>query len=207
MVNELYVAVIHRPVAGAAATLVSRALARAQRSVQALELSDALDTCAKLAQTVQASLARYEPELLGTYRHGALHCSSLLEYLGLLANGEARRMPLSPGPLNEALVTTRLLFGSEAIEYRAPAATRVGAMLGIKEYASPSVVGLYNRLLSAPFPLVLTQSFTFMSRGVAQSLLQRQIHRMANAGDFALTQVAQLRQALDGLASGEFVMG
>ena len=157
-------------------------------------------TAPAFAQTVQASLERYEPELLGTYRHGSIWCSSLLEYLALLANGDAARMPLPAGPLNEALITTRLLFGSEAIEYRAAAATRVGAMLGIKEYASPSVVGLYNRLLSAPFPLVLTQSFAFISRGAAQALLQRQINRMANAGDLARSQAAQLHAALDPLS-------
>ncbi len=207
MVNELFVALVHRPAAGAAAGLVTRALARSQKAAPAADLSDALDTCAKLAQTVQASLERYDPELLGTYRHGNTWCSSLLEYLALLANGEALRVPLPGGPLAAALVTSRLLFGSEAIEYRAAAGTRVGAMLGIKEYASPIVVGLYNRLLSAPFALVLTQSFTFISRSAAQALLQRQINRMANAGDLARSQAAQLHEALDGLASGEFAMG
>src|SRR6266566_3737933 len=41
---------------------------------------------------------------------------------------------------------------------------------------------MYNRLLSAPFPLLLTQSFSFLSRAAGQALLQRQFHRMANAG-------------------------
>ncbi|HEY1491918.1 MAG TPA: hypothetical protein VGF35_04775, partial [Steroidobacteraceae bacterium] len=151
MINELFVALVHRPAAGAAASLVTRALARSQRASHAADLAGALDTCTKLAQTVQASLERYDPELLSTYRHGSTWYSALLEYLALLANGDAVRVPLPAGPLDRALVTTRLLFGSEAIEYRAAAGTRVGAILGIKEYASPSVVGLYNRLLSAPF--------------------------------------------------------
>ncbi len=207
MVNELYVALVYRPAAGAAASLVTRTLVRWRRSAETVETAAALDDCGKLARTMQASLERYEPQLLGIYRHADIWYSSLLEYLALLANGEAARTPLPCGPLNESLVTTRLLFGTEAIEYRAAAATRVGAMIGIKEYASPSVVGLYNRLLSAPFPLVLTQSFTFISRGAAQALLQRQINRMANAGDLARSQAAQLHEALDALASGEFVMG
>ena len=100
-----------------------------------------------------------------------------------------------------------MLFGSEAIEYRLAVRSRVGAMLGIKEYPTPSVVGMYNRLLSAPFSLVLTQSFTFLSRAAGQALLQRQFNRMANAGDFAVSQAAQLKDALDGLASNEFVIG
>ena len=53
--------------------LVSRASLR-ERSARAwrAELADALDACDKLAQTFVASLARYEPELLGCYRHGSV---------------------------------------------------------------------------------------------------------------------------------------
>ncbi|HEX2493435.1 MAG TPA: VirB4 family type IV secretion/conjugal transfer ATPase, partial [Steroidobacter sp.] len=103
--------------------------------------------------------------------------------------------------------TTRPVFGAEVIEYRLPSATRLGAMLGIKEYPTPTVVGMYNALLSAPFSFVLTQSFTCLSKATGQGLLQRQYNRMANAGDFAVTQAEQLNDALDGLTSNEFVMG
>ena len=131
----------------------------------------------------------------------------VLEFLGLLVNGEWQPVPLPDGPVNEALATTRLVFGTETIEYRMPTATRVGAMLGIKEYATPSVVGMYNRLLAARFPLVLTQSFAFLSKVAGQGVLQRQAHRLANAGDLALSQAAELNLALDALASNEFVIG
>jgi type IV secretion system protein VirB4 len=154
-----------------------------------------------------ASLARYEPQILGTYRAENVWCSSLLEYLGLLINGEWQRTPLPRGPLNEALACTRLFFGTEAIEYRSASATRVGAMLGIKEYPTPSVVGMYDSLLSAPFSFVLTQSFAFLTKAAGQSLLQRQFNRMTNAGDFAVSQAAELKEALDALTSNEFVMG
>jgi type IV secretion system protein VirB4 len=207
MVNELYLALLFRPAVGLVEGLVSRALARRGRGSHGHDLTEALDTCAKLAQTLRASLARYDPEALGTYRSGSRWCSTLLEYLAVLVNGEVRRVPLPRGPLNEALATTRLLFGTEAIEYRLPANSRVGAMLGIKEYPTPSAVGMYNRLLSAPFPLVLTQSFTFLTKATAQGLLQRQLYRMANAGDFAVSQAVQLKTALDALTSNEFVMG
>ncbi|HUO19136.1 MAG TPA: VirB4 family type IV secretion/conjugal transfer ATPase [Steroidobacteraceae bacterium] len=207
MVNELYLAVLYRPAAGIAAGLVARALSRSRRHDRSAELAQALDACAKLAQTLTAALARYDPEPLGVYRAGTLWCSSLLEFLALLVNGEARRVPLPRGPLNHALTTSRLLFGTEALEYRMPSGSRVGAMLGIKEYPTPSVAGMFNRLLSAPFALVMTHSFTFLSRAAAQGLLQRQFHRMANAGDFAVSQAAQLKDALDQLSGGEFVMG
>ena len=207
MINEAYLAVVYRPTSDAASSLVSKILARTRRGRSQPHGADALDVCEKLAQTLAASLARYEPDLLGTYRLESVWYSSLLEYLGLLINGEWQRAPLPHGPLNQALATSRLLFGTEAIEYRLPTTTSVGAMLGIKEYASPSVVGVYNRLLSAPFAFVLTQSFSFLTKGASQALLQRQFNRMANAGDFAVSQAYELKDALDALTSNEFVMG
>ena len=206
MLNDIYLAVIYRPTSGMASSLASKLLARAPRGSQHA-LADALDACDKLAQILSASLARYEPEFLGTYQSAKFVCSSLIEYLGLLINGEWQRTPLPAGPLNQALATSRLLFGTEAIEYRSPTATRVAAMLAIKEYPTPTVLGMYNRLLSAPFCFVLTQSFTFFSKAAGQSLLQRQYNRMANAGDFAVSQALELREALDALTSNEFVMG
>jgi len=207
MQNELYLCVVYRPAAGLTTGLFSRALARAQRDAARLELEDALDACEKLSQTLTASLARYEPEVLGCYRVGRTWCSSLLEYLALLINGEWQRMPLPRMPLNHVLACGRLFFGNETVEYRSASETRVGAMLGIKEYPTPTAVGMYDPLLSAPFSFVLTQSFAFLSKATGQALLQRQVNRMANAGDFAVSQAAELTHALDALTSNEFVMG
>ncbi len=207
LTNEWYLAFVHRPSADATSGLLRRLIERRDPYHAALDQRDALDACAKIAGELCSSLARYEPVPLGTYREGPHLCSSLLEYFGLLANGEWRRMPVPRAPIAEALVGTRLLFGHEAIEYRTPTETRVAAMLGIKEYPTPSVVGLFDRLLSAPFPLLATQSFTFLTKPTAQALLQRQFNRMANAGDFAVSQAQELKGALDALTSNEFVMG
>src|SRR5882672_2687327 len=207
MQNDLYLSIIHRPVAGLAAGVIAKALSRTRSEPLHGDLVEALDACDKLVQTLSASLVRYEPELLGCYRHEETWCSSLLEFLGLLINGEWRRMPLQRISLNRILTSVRILFGSEAIEYRSATDTRVGAMLGIKEYPTPTTVGMYNSLLSAPFSFVLTQSFAFLTKAAGQALLQRQFNRMANAGDFAISQAAELKDALDALTSNEFVMG
>ena len=116
-------------------------------------------------------------------------------------------VPLPTAPLHEVLATTRVIFGTETIEYRLPTHTRFGAILGIKEYATPTTVGMYDALLSAPFEFVLTQSFAFLTKAAGQGLLQRQYNQMANAGDFAVSQAEELKDALDALTSNEFVMG
>lgn len=207
MVNELYLSVLYRPAAGRARHLLSQAISRAQPSSSRLDLSDALEACERLAQTLRAALSHYDPQALGCYCDSGRWCSSALEFLGLLVNGEAHRVPLPRGPLSAALATTRLYFGNEVIEYRPPSGALAGAVLGIKEYPTPSVPGMLDALLSAPFAFVLSQSFAFLSKANGQALLTRQINRMANAGDFAFSQAGALTDALDALTSNEFVMG
>ena len=65
------------------------------------------------------------------------------------------------------------------------AGTRIGAMLGIKEYPTPSVAGMFDRLLCAPFASRAHPILYIYFQGAGQGLLQRQINRMANVGDFA----------------------
>jgi type IV secretion system protein VirB4 len=207
MANELYLTLVYRPVTGAAPSLASKFLMRGERKAAIAEAAVALEACAKLKQIIVASLARYEPEGLGCYQHRGRTYSTLLEFLSLLLNGEPSRVPLPRAPLGEVLATSRILFGSEALEYRTTHETRYGAVLAIKEYPTPTVVGMYDALLSAPFAFVLTQSFTFLNKATGQGLLKRQHARMANAGDFAVSQADELIDALDALTSNEFVMG
>jgi type IV secretion system protein VirB4 len=207
MVNELYLSVVYKPVIGAAPGLLAKWLSGGSSTGPATDVADARDACEKLAQTLCASLARYEPEPLGVYTYRNRRFSRALEFFGLLINAERYAMPLPAGSLNELLSISRPIVGSETIEYRQPTRTRYGAILGIKEYATPSTVGMFNSLLSAPFDFVLTQSFTFLSKGTSQGLLQRQYNQMSNAGDFAVSQAEELKEALDALTANEFVMG
>ena len=160
------------------------------------------------ARRLQASLDRYEIERSGSLSaRRARSARGCWSSLGLLINGEWQRQPLPRAPVNEVLATTRPVFGVESLEYRTATDTQLGAILGIKEYPTPTVTGMFHALLSAPFPLVLTQSFTFLTKASGQGLLQRQYARMLNAGDLAVTQAGQLKDALDALAGDEFVMG
>ncbi len=207
MVNDIYFAIVYRPQPGKVRTTAMSFLRRINNDTLRQEQEEALEECQKLQQHVRASLSRYDPEPLGIYKQGTLSFSSLLEYFALLINGEWQRVPLPRSPLNEVLTTTRLLFGSEAMEYRTTTETRVAAFLGIKEYPTPSVVGMFNTLMSVPFSFVLTQSFTFINKATAQNLLGHQYNRMINVGDLAVSQSEELKSALDQLSGNEFVMG
>jgi type IV secretion system protein VirB4 len=207
MANELYLSVVYRPSAGRATGLAARLLSKSDRNGAALEQADSLDHCAHLRQTVLEQLDIYDPEALGVLERNGERYSSLLEFLALLVDSVPRAVRLPRAPLSEVLGTTRPIFGIEAVEYRLATATRVAAFLGIKEYATPTVPGMLDPLLSAPFPFVLTQSFAFLSKAASQGLLVRQYNQLKNVGDFAVSQAEELHTALDELTGGEWVMG
>jgi len=205
--NELYLTLVYRPfgaqLAGAALAL---AVARGSRAGLA-DPAAGVAAVTKLATQVEAALAPYDPVSLGCYERGGRAYSSLLEFFAMLIGGERVSMPLPRAPLEDVLATSRILIGWETIEYRMPSQTRLGACLGIKEYPTPTTPGMLNRLLTAPFPFVLTQSFAFLGKSTALGLLSRQLHRLRNAADVAVSQTAALKVALDRLGSNEFVMG
>ncbi|CAA9891710.1 Type IV secretion system protein virB4 [Candidatus Methylobacter favarea] len=207
MVNDIYVSIVYRPQPGQVGKTAMSFLNRLNKDTPRQEQEEALEEMTKLQQHVMAALNRYDPEPLGLYKKGPHYYSTLLEYFGLLINGEWQRIALPRSPLNEVLATSRLSFGSEAIEYRSATETRVAAILGIKEYPTPSVVGMFNGLLKAPFSFILTQSFTFITKAAAQSLLVNQYHRMTNIGDLARSQTEDLATAIDQISGNEIVMG
>ena len=209
MVNELYVSLVYRPQPTAVGSAALKLFGRAESDTARAELAESLEACEKLRSQVLAGLAAYEPEVLGLRAgEGAgPRRSALLEFLGLLVNGERQAWALPTAPVADVLATSRLLFGTEAMEYRTPSESRLAAFIGIKEYPTPTSPGVLNRLLTAPFPFVLTQSFAFLPKSTAQGLLSRQYHRMTNAGDLAVSQAEALKAALDQLSGNEFVMG
>jgi type IV secretion system protein VirB4 len=205
MVNELYLSLVYRPHAAGAEALTAKAFGR--RTQQQRDSGAALEDCAKLRELLVSALERYEPRPLAVVVEAGRTRSQLLEFFGYLINGEAQRFAFPRAPINQILATTRLLFGREAIEYRKPSSTQFAAMLAIKEYASLTSPGVLNACLAAPFPLVLTQSFTFLTRAAGQGLLQRQQHQMRNAGDLSVSQADELQTALDQLTSNHFAFG
>src|SRR6201999_1610752 len=174
MVNELYLATVYRSTTGVVTGWTSKVLSRTSRDAVELDLRAALDAAENLRHSLQSSWDRYEIEPLGLYQHAGHTCSRVLEFLGVLLNGEWQRIPLPRAPVHDVLGTSRPVFGVESIEYRPATETHLGAILGIKEYPTPTVTGMFHVLLSAPFPFVLTQSFTFLSKAAGQGLLQRQ---------------------------------
>ncbi|MCU4162113.1 VirB4 family type IV secretion/conjugal transfer ATPase [Acidiphilium sp. AL] len=144
---------------------------------------------------------------LGVYERGGVAFSEIAEALRLIITGRPLPVPIVSGHLGDSIYTDRVICGRRGIEIRAPDKSLFGTIFSFREYPAKTRPGVLNTLLSVPFPIVLAQSFAFVTRAQAQDRLSLKSAQMLGAQDKAVSQIAGLEEAADALASNEFVMG
>lgn len=210
-VNELYISIIKRPETKGAAVfehLLKKLKASADKAVWEVEMRDACEELMEASGRVLSTLREYSPELLGVVKTANGTYCEILEFLGKIVNcGVATPMLAPTISIDKYLPTTRLYFGQKAIEVRGVEKSRVAGLISIKEYGPTSNAGMLDSLLQMPFELIISQSFSFANRQVAIGKMQLQQNRMIQAQDNAVSQIAEINQALDMITSGEIAFG
>jgi type IV secretion system protein VirB4 len=158
-------------------------------------------------QILVSGLSEFGVRRLGVYDRHGLAFSEVAEALRLFVTGESLRVPVVSGHLGASLYTDRVICGRRGFEVRAPGGSRFGTIFAFREYPARTRPGMLDTLLSVPFPIVLTQSFRFLTRAQAQDRLSLKAAQMVSAADKASSQIVGLEEAADALASNEFVMG
>jgi type IV secretion system protein VirB4 len=209
-VNDLYLALMIRPLRGRAgwAQRLLGLTAGAPVKDQDKHQSD-LRTLAQAREPLMAALESYRPRLLTAYDAPNGLASELLEFLANLFNGHSTPMLLPLGDLGHAVARRTIAFGADAIEL-GPVDGRsaeFAAILSAKDYPASTRAGMLDDIYRLPFPLVVTQSFAFVDRGVAQQRMDLAIRRMRSADDAALSLRAELSAAKDNLAAGRAGFG
>jgi type IV secretion system protein VirB4 len=210
-VNELYISIIRRQETRGAAALESvmkKMQASADKKAWESEVRELYEELEEASGRVLSTLREYTPELLqvNVTENGA-YCS-ILEFLGKIANcGIASPMLVPTLSIDKYLPNTRLFFGQKAIEARSADKSRVAGLISIKEYGPSTNAGMLDSLLQMPFELIVSQSFAFANRQLSLGKMQLQQNRMIQAGDMAVSQIAEINQALDMVVSGEIALG
>ncbi|MGZ2452650.1 MULTISPECIES: VirB4 family type IV secretion/conjugal transfer ATPase [Rhizobium] len=153
------------------------------------------------------ALDAYGLRRLGIREKDGVIFSEIAEALRLIMTCRLTPVPMVSGSLGASIYTDRVICGKRAVEIRAPGASYVGSMFSFREYPAKTTTGMLHPLLSTNFPLVLSQSFSFLTRAQAHAKLSLKSSQMTSSGDKAVSQITELAEAEDALASNEFVMG
>ena len=205
MTTELYLTVLYRPFPQARTGLFGKP-AITEKEFKA-ELSSIIEILGGIGNQISTSLAEYQPQRMGCYEENGHQYSQQLEFYAYLINGVRQKIPYKSVPLNRYLPTTRLMFGNQIVEYRLTDDKLYGAFIDIKDYAEVTRPGILNGLIALPYECVETHSFSPMTTLNALSTLKLQRNRLLSAGDAAYSQIEQMDEAMDGVASGNFTIG
>src|SRR5688500_6699761 len=208
MVNELYLTMLYRPVVGGSRRFMEKAADPIKLKVAQDQSVAKLE---ELAGNVEAVLKDYAPRKLGMYeaRNGVVF-SETLEFFGYLLNRIEEPVPVLNAPVPSYLPVSRQMFSVKTGDLVVSTPTGVnhfGAILNIKEYAEGTYPGILNGLKFLDFEYVVTHSFSPIGRQQALKVLDRTKSMMISSGDKAVSQIIELDQAMDHLASGNFVLG
>ncbi|MEF0941615.1 VirB4 family type IV secretion/conjugal transfer ATPase [Rhizobium sp. BR 362] len=206
--NDLYLTLIWHPGRDPAEQLVNllTRLRKARRMASELD-GDSLKHLHEKVTDVTAGLQRFAPRVLSLYNRDGIIFSELSEVLHQLIGGRREPVPLTDGKISSAIYSDRLIFGRETVEIRHEGSSRYAGMFGFKEYPARTRCGMLDGILTAPFELILTQSFGFMSKTDARTVMGRKQNQMVSSGDKAVSQIEELDAAMDELESNQFVLG
>ncbi len=209
--NELYISIVYRPdKAGVAAVEYFLNLLRQKSDKSAWEkdMREMHENLQEMSSRIINTFRSYGASLLGVQESTNGYYCEILEFLGTLVNcGSSMKMVVPRNSIDQYLPTHRLFFGSRSIEARGPASRRYAGIISILEYGPRTSAGIFDGFLQMPFEFIMTQSFVFANRSVAIHSMQLQQNRMIQAGDKAVSQIAEISQALDMATGGDIGFG
>jgi len=211
-INEQFITVVRRPAKGPTgfmAELVNSFFGKMDKIIEKERHDDNLKALNEAVTNLTAVLSHYRPELLGIKEteHGIF--SKNLSFLSYLINLEKNDIRLPCGGIAEYLPFKRISFGRESFEIRgaAPGDIRLGAMLSLKEYADGTGPGMTDSLLRLPHEFVLSQSFGFVDRQAALSVMRDTKRKLIAGEEGASSLEEEMDKAIDDLASGHASFG
>lgn len=210
-VNELFVTIIRRIDTKGAAKVehwYKRVEQTADKKSKDEELRDMHKELKEAVYRLLATFKDYGARVLTTVDtpHGPV--SEPVEFLGRLVNCCDFQPMLAPTmDVDRYIPVNRMYFGPRAFEVRAPSHRKFGAMVSVKEYAPHTAAGLLDAFLQLPFEFIITQSYQFLNRQTNLGSMQIQQRRMLQAQDVAISQVAEISDALDMAMSGHVAFG
>ena len=198
-----YLTLIHRP-----PPLRASRLRNAQDCARAVD--SALVTHTEHLAALESGLMSYRPSRLQVFNESGQLMSMPMRFLATLL-GHSHCVGLVPaGPIRHHLLESDWTFDAQSATWSwtdtsLPAGC--GAMLQVREYPTRTAPGMLSSLADLPIEYVQSQSFSPLGRQQALTTLDRAKSRLWAAGDRAVSQIAELDQAMDALSGGGLVFG
>lgn len=154
------------------------------------------------------AMRAYQPRRLGVREAGGFTFSEIAEYLQLILYARPEPVGVTEdGGFSGSIYSDRVICGRRGFHIARPGRHSFGLVHGYRHYPKRCRVGMFAPLLGFRGRLVLTNSFAFSTNTATEDSLALRERQMSNVGDAAETAAAELADARDAVASGDYVMG
>lgn len=209
--NELYVSILFKPDKAGAAIVeyfLKKLRQSSNKAVWENDMREMKENLQEMSTRVLNTFSDYDSKLLGVEKSKDGYYCEILQFLGTIVNcGQSMPMMVPRSTIDQYIGTHRLFFGSKSIEARGSKGRKYAGIVSVLEYGPNTSAGIFDGFLQMPFEFVMTQSFVFSNRTVAINKMQLQQNRMIQAQDKAVSQIAEISQALDMAMSGDIGFG
>ena len=158
-----------------------------------------------LLSRAEAALARYGARRLGVREKNGVAFSEIAEALHLIANGTFRPLGLVEGRLGRLIVPDRIVFGHRDFHIMGAGAPVFGAIVSILAYPARTSPMMFAALRHVPFPMTITSAQRFHRKAEALGSIGLRVKQMQSGNDAARSQMLELAQDEDDVASGRSV--
>ncbi len=209
-VNELYITIVCKP--ELSLNFINKLLVFFKLSkkddfaVRMHELQEQLD---EVISRIIIGLGPYGATVLELEESENGPRSEPMEFLSQIANcGEHSTMLYTPANICRQLNNFRLNFYRRYISLKKwDGTTKYAGVVSLKEYGPKTWAGMLDGFLRMPLECIITQSFKFTNKQAAINKMQLQQNRMIQSGDKAISQIAEITDALDQAMSGSIAFG
>ena len=208
LVNDYYVTIVYRPVVGTVGSFFAK-WEKLKYEERIYQQQAYLEEIERITSQVMGSLRLYEPERLGVYEHkGRMFCTAL-EFFRYLLTRERSRVPVTRETYANYLCNHRPYFSQHGNlgEFKKAGKSEYFGIFDVKEYEDITYPGHLNILMETDCEMIVTQSFSCVSKNAAKGFLKRHQKLLRDSQDVAISQVEEIDEALDQLGSSRFVMG
>lgn len=209
--NELFISIIRKPdTEGAAAFLhfLKQLQDRSDEKAKDEATREAHKELSEATYRLLAALRDYDARVLTVVEKDAGLFSEPMEFLARIVNaGVDQPMQISCSDMSHVLLMQRMYFGGRAIEIRNSTRTFFAGIVSIKEYSAATAAGVLDSFLQLQTEFIITQSYVFTNRQTALNKMQLRQRRMMQSQDVAVSQIAEISDALDMTQSGHVAFG
>jgi type IV secretion system protein VirB4 len=204
--NRLYISPVYR-LAGTKADRFGMKFA-SKRGEDYMALHEqARDAAQRYVSILGSALKRYHTRQLSSYATDDGLATEIGEFYARLLNHRPCRVQLRPANLSRSLPMATLDFGEETVRITNGSSTTFAAVMSmVAPYTCETLdAKVHEKLLTANFEFVLSQSFTTMPRDSAERMLKAQQNRIESTAANEI-QVKDIQDALTNLQANKFKM-